>query len=375
MGNLDQRYVEYYTPLVQDFIQEIDPLTHPDVRGMPQPHLPLFGSGYEGSALKLVVVGQDTLGWGDLRQFIADEKARPGCRVKGELDEFRKRDFTQWGPRRQTFWGFVMMTLAALHGQPDWGVMKRGGLVEILNSFAWAEGNAAELYTSVCKYLRGVPRGYWDKVRAAADGFDRFRHIVKTLRPDAALILYRGLDCDRYFDGLRREVVHQRGRLTHFYLPDTNTHVFHAPHPISMNRRREIEHFCQGIKKLFIDSGLTPNFPKFVAGPEEGRKVIDHLSEKSPPITADFDKYAFVVWVAEELTKRKAFMSVPTLANLVNEKGGRTNYGTVFDGERGSYRLVSGTYHRLERAGKNDAARRVAEAFRKPNFEYAYDAG
>ena len=67
------------------------------------------------------------------------------------------------------------------------------------------------------------------------------------------------------------------------------------------------------------------------------------------------------------------FMSVPTLVSLVNGQGYCTNYDTEFIGGRGSYRLVSGTYHRLESGGHAARARNVALAFRKPNFEYAYD--
>ena len=65
-------------------------------------------------------------------------------------------------------------------------------------------------------------------------------------------------------------------------------------------------------------------------------------------------------------------MSAPALARLLNHLGYRTNYGTEFMGVRGTYNLISGTYHRLDRAEKGDRARMVAEAFRKPNFEYAY---
>jgi hypothetical protein len=66
-------------------------------------------------------------------------------------------------------------------------------------------------------------------------------------------------------------------------------------------------------------------------------------------------------------------MSVPTLVSLVNGQGYLTNYGTEFSGGRGSYKLVSGTYHRFNSAGHADRARNVALAFRKPNFDYAYD--
>jgi hypothetical protein len=111
-----------------------------------------------------------------------------------------------------------------------------------------------------------------------------------------------------------------------------------------------------------------------LAGQAEGKKAVEYLHAKAPVITPSFDKYAFVSWVAEELTKRDAFMSVPALMDLVNAKGGETNYGTPFTGGRGSYRLVSGAYWRLENDEQKDRARNVAVAFRRPNFEYAYES-
>ena len=115
-------------------------------------------------------------------------------------------------------------------------------------------------------------------------------------------------------------------------------------------------------------------FPSFINDRNEATKTVEYLLKKAPRITADFTKYDLVAWVAIELAKQKAFMSVPTLVQMVQEQGGATNYGAPFVGGRGSYRLVSGTYHRLERAGKTDAAQAVAEAFRKPNFGYAYNS-
>lgn len=55
--------------------------------------------------------------------------------------------------------------------------------------------------------------------------------------------------------------------------------------------------------------------------------------------------------------------------NALNYK---TNYGTEYAGGRGSYRLIQGTYHRLEAAGKAEIARVVAESFVQPDGRYAY---
>jgi hypothetical protein len=372
---MEKTYIEYFTPLIQEFVCEVESLSHPNISRIPEPHLPLFGKSYEHSALRLIVIGQDTLGWGDLHQFIAAEKANPGCKLREGLAEFRdyslfRRSKATAGPQR--FLGFMMMIVAALHGQDEWELMKEGKLLELMDSMSWAEANAVELHSGSPKTL-GVPLEYWDRVRAAADRFNRFRHIVQTLKPNAALILYRGFDPETYFEGLDHEVVWREGRLTHYRLNKAGVDVFHGPHPKSMNMIEGIDHFRTKITELFGKSNKALPFPKFVSGGNDEVNVMRFFEQNAPAITSDFDKFAFVAWVANELKKREAFMSVPALIRLVNAKGGKTNYGETFSGGRGSYRLVSGAYWRMEQGGFSQEAQNIALSFRRSNFEYAFD--
>ena len=371
MTNRTEHYVEYYTPLVQSFIHEMEALDHPAIDSMPEPFFPAFGQRYEQSALRLAIIGQDTRGWGDLLKFIAAEREQPGSKLREGLDYFTAHPFTDWGPRRQSFWGFAMMFLAALHGQQDWGAMKRGAMTEILDSFAWGNGNAVELHGSSARGL-GVPGDYWNKVRQAGDRFNRFRHIVETLQPHVAVLMYRGVHFPTYFEGYRYEMVSSDGRLTHYRLPEVGVDLFHVPHPRSMNLIEGTDHFCEKLTEFFHRHGLSAAFPEFLNGQKDGEKAMDYLRNNAPNAGSGSDKYECVAWVADELKKRDTFMSVPSLCTLLNEHGYRTNYGEEFSGGRGSYRLVSGTYHRMEESGYPERARNVALAFRRPNFEYAY---
>src|ERR1035441_8766478 len=168
MTTIEKRYLQHYTPLIKDFVRDVETLPHPEINKMPEPFFPLFGKNYEASALKLVVVGQDTAWWGDLREFLAAEKASPSSKLLEGLNTFQAHKFTSWGGPRQSFWGFAMMFLAALHGQDDWGAMKQGKMAEILDSFAWGNANAVELYGSTAAKI-GVPASYWDAVRRAGE--------------------------------------------------------------------------------------------------------------------------------------------------------------------------------------------------------------
>lgn len=367
--------VEYYTPLVREFIHALDGVTLPESNHLPEPFFPSFGSKYPDSALRLIIIGQDTRGWGNLRKFMADPTSANGSGIESAFDDFENHAFTKWGGTRHTFWGFAMMLYAALHGRSDWGMMKHGAMTEILDSFAYGNINAVELHKSTVVHL-GVSWSDWEKVRKAGAHLDRFSHIVKTVKPEIAVITCMGMNPETYFEGLRFECVFSDESVTHYRMLDENIDVFHCPHPGNMKYNQGADHFCTLLRERMMNSGMIKQFPEFMQGDEDSQLIITYLLKKAPPVGSDFDKYAFVSWVAEELTKRGTFMAVPTLINLVNKVGYTTDRGTPFLDSRGQYKLVSGAYQRFKNKGTTDgdrAAHNIAVAFRRPNFEYAYD--
>jgi hypothetical protein len=372
--SLRHRLLSHYAPLLKDFCEEIRGLDHPDIERMPEPFLPAFGAAYEKSAIRSIVIGQDTAGWGDLRHFLDDPRSTSGGRLDDHLDEFQDHDFTGWGSTRYTFWGFVMMLLASLHGQDNWGAMKQGAMTEILDSFAWGNGNAIELHSSTNKRKLNIPWEYWEQVRKAGERFNRFSHIVETLRPHVAVILWKGMNPRTYFEGLEYECVSEGDGVTHYRILPGAIDVLHCPHPNNMKFTEGAEHFQGKIRELFEQRGMLAVFPEFLAGQAEGLAVMNFLLEHAP-LHQEADKFEFVAWVADELKKRGTFMSVPALCDLLNSRGYTTNYGNEYSAGRGSYRLISASYHRQAGAGSADRAHNVAVAFRRPNFDYAYSVG
>ena len=67
-------------------------------------------------------------------------------------------------------------------------------------------------------------------------------------------------------------------------------------------------------------------------------------------------------------------MSVPQLVALANEVGYRTNSGETYRGGRGSYHLVRSAYNFFTYHQKTESAHKIAMAFMKPNFTYAYQS-
>ncbi len=370
MKNLTERYLEYYTPLIQEFIQQVELLPVPEIKDMPEPFLPLFGKDYEQSALRIIFIGQDTHWWRDLREFIEAEKACPGSRLRELLDQFRERPFTQSGKTRHTFWGFVMKTIAALHGRKDWELMKTGAMVEILNSIAWGNVNAIEFFKSSAQ-KRGVPEQFWNQVRLAGEPLNRFQHVVQTLSPRVAILLHKGLNSATYFGEYQVEKISQQEGITHYRLPHIQVDVFHVPHPVNMKFNKGADHYCSKLAELLIALKLAPRFPQFLKGQADAQGVMDHLFQNAPA-QGGCDKFEFVAWVANELKKQETFMSIPALSELLNKKGYETNYSTPYGGGRGTYRLVRSAYYRKKNNGKLESAQNIAIAFRRPNFNYAY---
>lgn len=81
-----------------------------------------------------------------------------------------------------------MMLIASLHGSKNWGLMKVGAMVEILNSIAWGNVNSVELFSST-PWKLGVEKGFWEAVRGAGKHLDQFEHVWQTLRPRVAIAL------------------------------------------------------------------------------------------------------------------------------------------------------------------------------------------
>ncbi len=366
---LRDRFLQHYIPLIQDFRRDLEASSLHALDVMPQPFLPLFGDSYERSALRMVIVGQDTKGYRSLKSFLEQESAEPGSGLKEALSEFQNRKFINWGKHRHTFFGFVMMLMAELHGVQNWGMMKRDACREVLSSFAWGNGNAVEYWTSSVSKGR-VPLTIWQAVRKAGARFDGIKHLVQALSPRVILVLWKKMSPASYFAGYEYTTMQEKQGVKHYRIPSEDIDIFQAPHPNRMKFEGGASPFCDTIKNMLLANKLIVHFPNFVQQTTDSSKVVNYLRDLAPP---GLDKFSLVAWVAEEMKKRDSFMSVPTLCRLLNDLGCRTNYGAQFSGKRGSYRLVRSAYWRLH-AREPDRAAIIAEAFRRPNFQYAYSA-
>ena len=371
---MKEAYLRYYIPLVQQFCAELQQCGVSDFGDLPEPFLPLFGTGYEKSALKLMIVGQDSRDWGHMSSFVAEELAAPGSVMEQRFANVEGLHFRNWGKSTHSFFGFVMALLASAHGMPDWNVLKRGSGDDVLSSFAWGNANSVVLRETVQKNGFTVSEDAWQAARTASAGLNKLRHVLEVLKPRVVVVTYQGLNLNDYFDGLSwRKMKPEAEGLDHYRIESPLVDIICTRHPSSMRWAGGPWEFLNRIRSALLNLGLAPDFPEFV-DTNSGDAVIDFIIETAPrPGLNDNDKYHLVGWIAQELGKRGAFMSVPCLARLTNDLGYRTNRGTMYSGGRGTYRLVRGAYYRFQQAGDQETAENIAFSFRKPDFSYAYN--
>jgi len=89
----------------------------------------------------------------------------------------------------------------------------------------------------------------------------------------------------------------------------------------------------------------------------------------------EMNKKKMYVWkLADFFQQHKMRMSGEELADHLNRNNFMTSYGTEYSGGRGTYKLIRETWVWLnDDLGLEDEAKKVAEAFVKPDGSYAYE--
>ena len=86
------------------------------------------------------------------------------------------------------------------------------------------------------------------------------------------------------------------------------------------------------------------------------------------------NKKLYIWKLADFLVQNKMRMSGDELASHLNRNEFLTNYGSQYEGGRGTYRLIHETYKWLhDDLNLKDEASKIAEAFVKPDGTYAYE--
>ena len=85
------------------------------------------------------------------------------------------------------------------------------------------------------------------------------------------------------------------------------------------------------------------------------------------------DNKQYVFEIATVLSRAGTTLPASELANIMNQFGRTTTYGSQYSGLRGTYTLIHATYDWLIVNGNEVGADTVARAFTKPDGGYAYN--
>lgn len=120
---INESFISRYSLHIQAFADAIREI---DTAGIPEPHLPHWGTLYEAAPIRVWIIGRDTRSWGKMPGFL--EAVRQDCEAalfRGK-EEFDGLDLTEWTNNYgKTFWDTAMKILSGVHGVDDWKRLKR----------------------------------------------------------------------------------------------------------------------------------------------------------------------------------------------------------------------------------------------------------
>jgi len=243
-----QRYVAHYSKAVAAFIHEVGEV---DASGIPEPHLPLWGSTYETAKLRTVFIGRDASCWGGMPFFL--ESARNDIQtvipLKMRQKEFRD-DFVLWTNNFGTsFWDTARQHMAAIHHVADWKMLEEEKKNEILQSLVWANANSVELWTAsavkrwetkASKAAKASKRANfesWKRLKAASERqLDSFPAILEVFRPHLAIVMNWRISPNYWGSARKWEALGDHVNYTRD--ESYGTHVFHTAHPTWLSRKK-----------------------------------------------------------------------------------------------------------------------------------------
>lgn len=232
MLNLQARFDCFFAPRAVDFASAVGAI---DPSGIPEPHLPHWGSLYENAPLKIGVIGRDTRSWGEMKDFLDAVRVSSTEAVNRGRNEFDSLEFTNWTNNfGTTFWDTSLKILAGLHGIADWKRLKRREEETILRSFLWANVNSVERY-EVTPKTKGVPYETWRQIKDASEQhFDSFNGILNIFHPDIVILM--NWDRGEKFMDVVLDWEEFGDHLAYAFCETTKTHIFMTAHPTWLNQ-------------------------------------------------------------------------------------------------------------------------------------------
>ena len=244
MNSIKERFALTYSSLTSEFVSQISRVNYDKI---PQPFLPVCGNLYANAKTRIMFVGIETRGWGNISEFTKQFHEDPLSIFDNLVDEFCELEFCGWGNNfGKSFWYFKLKFLSEFYNLYNWKTLKRRENEDILKSFAWGNANSIERY-HVTAQKKGVTYEDWQLVKNASRLFDKGGHLVNVFRPHIMVIL----NWESHEDWLQSETIDKLERqeidehFWYYYLPTTQTHILWTAHPMWLAKNKDFDDYIK----------------------------------------------------------------------------------------------------------------------------------
>jgi hypothetical protein len=241
--NVRLNFISTYKPLVVDFVKRIRAVQYDKI---PEPFLPAYGQLYATAETRIVFVGMETRGYGNITDFVNLVDENPEEAIFGVFEDFDELEFCNWGSNfGNSFWDFNFKFLANFYNFNNWRKIKSGEAKDILKSFAWGNTNSIERY-HITAEKNGVDYKNWLTVKQASKCFDNGKYLLDVLQPHIMVILNWETNEEWLINDVDNVVKQEiDDHFWYYFLPTSNTHVLWTSHPTWISKNRVFDNYVK----------------------------------------------------------------------------------------------------------------------------------
>ena len=235
--SINKKYKQVYKKLAAEFSHDLDKDHYLNIT---EPFFPLFGNLYSKSKTKILIMGIETKGWGNMNNFICQSKYQPEKSIFRHLNSFRNLDFLKWGNNfGRSFWDFNFKFLANFHELTEWKHVKAGINKEVAQSFAWGNCNSLEHF-NVTARQKNAKYEDWKLLKERSKRIDNFKYPLETLKPNLVLILNWKVSDNWIMENDENSTKEKIDiYIVYYYLPRFKSHVIKTAHPTYLSNNKK----------------------------------------------------------------------------------------------------------------------------------------
>jgi hypothetical protein len=182
----------HYIELLRAFLSQTGDIPDKDLTGLPAPHIPVIGTGYESAKVKMAFYGIETKWWArSMVEFKNKFLTNPETGYAYLTELFTPQNIIKWS--KGTFFKYIIGFLGKFYGKSIKEIKSNEQLLKI--PFVWGNINSLEEWKVTAK-ANGVKQDVYNKVKNSSKIFDCSSadtkgptYILRECKPDIMLIL------------------------------------------------------------------------------------------------------------------------------------------------------------------------------------------